>query len=141
MLRVRDERGSVSIWALLMVGVITLIVGISVDLTGQIAAKERAHDIAAQAARVAGQQLAPDSVMAGQQAVVDTTRARTAALAYIDAAGMTGTVTIANGGTELHITTTGVYRPLFLTTIGIGPLTVTGNSTARLARAIEGEER
>ncbi len=37
-----DERGSVSIWAVLIVAAFTLIVGISVDLTGQIAAKQRA---------------------------------------------------------------------------------------------------
>ena len=54
---------------------------------------------------------------------------------------MTGTVTIEAGGTQLVITTTATYRPLFLTSIGIGPLTVTGTSTARLVRAQNGSER
>ena len=138
----RDERGSVSIWAVLIVAAFPLIVGISVDLTGQIHAKQRAVDIAGQAARIAGQQTEPNSIMAGQSsATVNVTRARTAALSYIQAAGMTGAVTVAGGGTELQVTTTARYEPLFLSTLGLGPFTVTGTSTARLVRALEGSER
>ena len=137
-----DERGSVSIWAVLVVAAFTLIVGISVDLTGQIAAKQRATDIAAQAGRVAGQQLEPNTIMAGQAtARVNLERARTAALAYIASADMTGQVSVQAGGTELLVTTTASYQPVFLTSIGLGPLTVTGTATARLVRAQEGRER
>ncbi|MEA5117540.1 MAG: hypothetical protein VB036_07970, partial [Propionicimonas sp.] len=90
-----DERGSVSVWAVLIVSAFTLIVGISVDLVGQIAAKQHAADIAAQAARIAGQQIDPDTLMAGGRTVaVNTTRARRAALDYIAGADMTGTATI-----------------------------------------------
>ena len=106
-----DERGSVSVWAVLIVLAFTLIVGISVDLVGQIAAKQHAADIAAQAARIAGQQIDPDALMSGRRTVsVDTTRARQAALDYIAGADMTGTATIAASGTELQITTTATYR-------------------------------
>ena len=111
-----DERGSVSIWAVLIVAAFTLIVGISVDLTGQIAAKQRATDIAAQAGRVAGQQLEPNTIMAGQ-------------------------VSVQAGGTELLVTTAASYQPVFLTSIGLAPLTVTGTATARLVRAQDGRER
>jgi Flp pilus assembly protein TadG len=138
----RDERGSISVWAVLVIAAFTLVVGISVDLVGQIAAKERAADVAAQAARVAGEQADPNTLMAGSgKLVVDPQRARQAALTYIAGAGMTGTVTITSGGTQLAITTTATYRPIFLTSIGIGPLTVTGTSTARLVRALNGSER
>lgn len=137
-----DERGSVSIWAVLIVGAFTLIVGISVDLTGQIHAKQQAVDIANQATRIAGQQIEPNSIMGGQSDTrVNVARARTAALAYIEAAGMTGVVTVATGGTELHVVTKARYEPLFLTGLGLGPFTVTGTSTARLVRALEGRER
>lgn len=72
-----DERGSVSIWAVLIVAAFTMIVGISVDLVGQVGAKERANDVAAQAARIAGQQIDPDALMGGSHTVhVNTTRAR-----------------------------------------------------------------
>lgn len=138
----RDERGSVSLWAALIVAAFTLVVGISVDLVGQVAAKERANDVAAQAARIAGQQVDPDTTMAGTSTVrVNPARARTAALAYIADAGMTGTATVQAGGTELRIDTTAVYRPVFLTALGIGPFTITGTSTARLVRALDGSER
>lgn len=138
----RDERGSVSIWAVLIVAAFTLIVGISVDLVGQIAAKQQAADIASQAARVAGQQAEPDQLMTGGHTVtVNYSRARQAALTYIAAAGMTGTVTAQAGGAELQVSTTAEYRPQFLSTIGVGPLTVTGTATARLVRAKDGSER
>jgi len=138
----RDERGSISVWGVLIVTAFTLVVGISVDLVGQIAAKEHASDVAAQAARVAGEQADANTLMAGTgTATVSPQRARQAALAYIAGADMTGTVTIEAGGTQLAITTTATYRPIFLTGIGIGPLTVTGTSTARLIRALNGSER
>ena len=137
-----DERGSVSIWAILILAAFTLIAGISVDLTGQINAKMRATDIAAQAARIAGQQIDADTLMSGQPTTqVNTARARSAALTYIAGAGMTGTLTLEAGGRQLHITTTAQYRPLFLGSIGLGPFTVTGTSTARIVRAQNGSER
>jgi Flp pilus assembly protein TadG len=137
----RDESGSVSVWAALIVAALTLIVGISVDLTGQIAAKQHATDIAAQAARIAGQQLDSNAAMGGgPHARVDITKARTTALAFISGAGMEGTVNVTSG-TRLLITATATYRPLFLTAIGLGPLAVTGTSTARIVRAQNGTER
>lgn len=138
----RDQRGSVSIWAVLIVAAFTLVVGISVDLVGQIAAKQRATDVAAQAARIAGEQVDPNTVLAGTPTLTaNPVRARQAALAYIAGAQMSGTVTIQAGGTQLAITTIAAYRPVFLTSLGIGPLTVTGASTARLVRTLNGSER
>lgn len=138
----RDERGSVSIWAVLIVFAFTLVVGVSVDLVGQIAAKERAADVAAQAARVDGEQADANTLMTGTGAIsVSPLRARQAALACIAGADMIGTVTIEAGGTQLAITTTATYRPIFLTSLGLGPFTVTGTSTARLVRALNGSER
>jgi len=137
-----DERGSVSVWAVLTVAAFTLVVGISVDLVGQVAAKQRASDVAAQAARIAGEQADTNTLMAGTGTItVNPQQARRAALDYIAGADMTGTATIETGGTQLVITTTAIYRPVFLTSIGIGPLTVTGTATARLIRAQNGTER
>lgn len=137
-----DERGSVSVWAVLIVAAFTLVVGISVDLVGQVAAKQRATDIAAQAARIAGQQADTNTLMGGGGRItVNPQQARRAALDYIAGAGMTGTATIEAGGTQLVITTTATYRPVFLTSVGVGPLAVTGTVTARLVRAQNGTER
>jgi len=137
-----DERGSVSVWAVLIVAAFTLVVGISVDLVGQVAAKQRVGEVAAQAARVAGEQADTNTLMAGSGKItVNPQQARRAALDYIAGADMTGTATIEAGGTRLVITTTATYRPVFLTSVGIGPLAVTGTSTARLVRAQNGTER
>ena len=139
--RSHDERGSVTLWALLTAITFTLIVGISVDLTGQIHAKQRATDVAAQAVRVAGQRVNPTTLMGGRPiSTVDAATAKAAAQHTITDAGMTGTVTI-QGGVRVTVTTTARYEPVFLSALGVGPLTVTGNATGRLIRAQDGTER
>lgn len=139
--RLHDERGSVTLWALLSTITFTLIVGISVDLTGQIHAKQRATDVAAQAVRVAGQQVNPTTLMDGRPtSTIDAANAKAAAQRTIAQAGMTGTVTI-QGGVRITVTTTARYQPQFLSSLGFGPLTVTGNATGRLVRAQDGTER
>lgn len=139
--RLRDERGSVTLWALLSTITFTLIVGISVDLPGQIHAKQRATDVAAQAVRVAGQRVNPTTLMGGRPiSTVDAADAKAAAQRTITDAGMTGTVTI-QGGVRITVTTTARYQPQFLSSLGFGVLTVTGNATGRLVRAQDGTER
>lgn len=139
--RRRDERGSVTLWALLTAIVFTMIVGISVDLTGQIRAKQRATDIAAQAVRVAGQRVSPTTLMGGRPvSTVDAGLAKAAAQQVIADAGMTGTVTT-TGGVQITVTTTVRYQPVFLSSLGIGVLTVTGDATGRLVRAQDGTQR
>ena len=53
---------------------------------------------------------------------------------------MTGTVNVRSGNL-LEVTVTDHYTPMFLTSLGVGTLTVTGQSTARLVRAVQGTER
>ena len=50
--RMRDERGSISTGAVLLVTVFTLILGIAVDLSGQVQTRRQAHEVAGQAARI-----------------------------------------------------------------------------------------
>ncbi len=136
-----DERGSVTLWALSSAVAFLLIVGISVDLTGQIRAKQQAADIAAHAVRVAGQRVDPATLMGGRPAsTIEAAAATTAAQHAIAEAGMTGTVTI-TGGVRITVTTTARYQPVFLSSLGFGALTVTGTATGRLVRAQDGTER
>ena len=44
-------------------------------------------------------------------------------------------------GNVLDVTVTDTYTPMFLSSIGVGTLTVTGHSSARLVRAVQGTER
>ena len=136
MTRHRDERGAVTVW---LAGASVLMVGITVDLGGQLHAKERAHTIAAQAARTGAEQITADAML-GAQPRLDVGKARTAANAYLRAAGVNGTVSI-SGGVRVTVTVVDTYQPLFLGSIGVGTLTVSASSTAELKRALDGSER
>ena len=134
------SRGSVTVWLALTSVVMIICVGIAVDLGGQVTAQQRARDIAAQAARTAGEQVAVADAVRGETPRVDTAAAKAAARTFLDRAGVTGTVSIEHGNVlTVHVTDT--FRPLFLSMVGIGTLRVSGSSTARLVRAVDGTER
>ena len=135
----QDERGSVTVWMAASAVAMILLVGLAVDLGGQVHAQQRAQGIAAQAARTGGEQIDTAS-MRGQVVRADAAAAKAAALAYLHAAGVSGTVTV-QGGTTLQVHTADSYRPLFLTYIGITSIPVTGQATARIARSLDGAER
>ncbi len=140
-MRRRNERGSVTVWVVLMMMVLTMVLGVAVDLAGQVTAKRQASDVAAQAARAAGQQVNADAYLNdGSSVEVQVAKAKAAALDYTAAAGMTGTAQV-ESGTELVVDTTTTYRPVFLSAFGIGELTVTGTASIRVVRVEDGKER
>lgn len=134
------ERGSVSSWLVTSTFVMILGVGIAVDLTGQVHAQQHARDIAAQAARVGGQQLQSGAAIRGEGAQADSTQAVVAAQTYLAESGMTGTVT-APGGTMIVVRTDDVYQTKFLSFIGLSAMPVSGAGEARIARVIGGAEQ
>lgn len=129
-----------TVWLALAASAMILCVGIAVDLGGQVNAQQRVRDIAAQAARVAGEEVAAAQAVRGETPQVDAVAAKAAADAYLQQAGVAGTITV-QGGNVLEVTVTDSYQPIFLSSLGIGPLQVTGTSTARLVRAVQGTER
>ena len=136
----RWESGSVSIWLATSGFAMIVLVGLAVDLGGQVHAQQRAHTLAAQAARTAGQQLQPGPAMRGQSATANTARAVKAARTYLAAADVAGTVKV-SGGDTITVTTTDTYATTFLPIIGISTLTVTGNAQARITRSVQGVEK
>ena len=103
------ERGSVAIWAITTAMTLTLLVGLAVDLGGQVYAKQRAQDIAAQAARAGGQQLQGPAAIRGQGAVLDPAAAVAAARTYLAGVpDVTGTATVVAGA---RVVTTTTQRP------------------------------
>lgn len=136
-----DERGSVlSTGAVLLVTAFTLILGIAVDLSGQVQTKRQAFAVAAQAARVAGQQLDADRFLdSGGTVRLSNSTASRAAMDVIKGAGMTGSITIDD--TQITVTATAQYGPVILPIVGIQTLPVTGTATARAVRALDGTER
>lgn len=139
--RVRDERGAVvSVWTAVIATTMVLVLAIAVDLSGLVRAKQSAADAAAQAGRQAGQQLSTGTLFDTGRFEVRTRQARAAAVDYLEAIGMTGTATV-EYGTTLIVTAHADYQPLFLSSIGIGPIEVTGTSSVRILRVEDGTER
>ena len=134
-----DERGSITVWMASTTVAMILLVGLAVDLGVAVHAQQRAQDLAAHAARAGGEQIDTDS-MRGHTVRADAGAAKAAAQAYLRAAGVSGTVTT-HGGTTLDVLTSDTYQPLFLNYLGIIHIAVTGQATARIARALDGSER
>lgn len=134
------ERGSVTIWMITTALTMVLLVGLAVDLGGQVLAKQHAQVVALEAARAGGQQLQGAPAVLGQAAVVDPAGAVTAASTYIAGAPeVTGTASVV--GTRVVVDTTTTYQTRFLSIIGIQELTVTGHAEVQTVRAVEGVVR
>ena len=136
----RGQRGSISLWMVTASFVMMVLVGLAVDLGGQVHAKQRAHDVAAEAARTGGERVQAAPAIEGRYVSVDTAAARVAAEQYLASAGVTGTVQI-TGGDTITVEVTDTYTPDFLSFIGIGDLTVTSDASARLIRSLGGTEQ
>lgn len=138
---VHDERGAVvSVWTAVIATTMVLVLAIAVDLSGLVRAKQSAADAAAQAGRQAGQQLSTGTLFDTGRLEVRTRQARAAVVDYLEAIGMTGTATVEDG-TTLIVTAHVDYQPLFLSSIGIGLIEVTGTSSVRILRVEDGTER
>jgi Flp pilus assembly protein TadG len=134
----QPDRGSVTVWMITTALTLVLLVGLAVDLSGRVYAKQRAQDIAAEAARAGGQQLQGAAAVRGQGAIVDPRPAIAAANTYIASApGVTGTATVL-GGTRIVTDTTTTYTTKFLGVIGITALTVTGHAEVNVNRVVDG---
>ena len=134
------ERGSITIWLAITSLSMIVLVGLAVDLGGQVHAQQRAHDLAAHAARAGGEQVQAAPAIAGDFVQVDAVAASQAARAYLKAAHVNGSVAVI-GGTNLTVEVTDTYHPRFLGLIGITRLPVTGSATARLIRSLGGTEQ
>jgi type II secretory pathway pseudopilin PulG len=132
----RAEHGSVSVFAVVAATILVMFVGVAVDLGAKVHTLQLAQDAARQAARAAGEAAHAPSAVRGDPAVVDPGRAVQAGQAYLEAVGIDGSVTVA--GDLVTVRTTATYVPVILAIAGIGPQTVTGSSTARLERTVQG---
>ena len=134
----RDERGSVTLWAVIITTAVLMIVGLVVDGGAQLRATQRADQIAREAARAAGQALSGDPVL-GRPGLIDVSRGRQAATDYLNAADVTGDITV-NGAT-ITVTTHVRYTPIILTAIGVDTVTATGTAQAEAKQVYQGELR
>ena len=106
--RSRDERGSISVWFATAALAMIILVGMAVDLGGKVHTQQQARSAAAQAARTGAQEVQGSTAVRGEDLRVDLTAAKTAAMDYLRAAGVEGTVRVVDGDT-LIVTTTDTY--------------------------------
>jgi Flp pilus assembly protein TadG len=130
--RWRDDDGRIALLVLVMAFGVLAMIGLAVDGGGKMRALQRADNIAAEAARAAGQAIDLDQAATGGQKVADPNRAVAAAQAYLNAAGATGTVSISGDRQQVTVTVTGTYDPVILPMVGITRQTVIGHGSAQL---------
>lgn len=129
--RCSDDRGSATVW---MIGVTVsafLMVGLVLDGGVMLRARSDAFAVAASAARVGAQQLDHDAAVEGQ-AVLDPVAAEQAAMAYLAANGVTGSVTVTSDMVRVSVTTSADLQLLSL----VGGESVTFDATAE-AQAVK----
>lgn len=125
----RDDRGSASIWAVLVTAAaFTLLLGLVVDGGRLVDARVESAHAAAQAARAGADSLSAASVRNGHDAVAVAT-AITRAESYLRDADMTGTVHVA--GDTVSVTVVGRSRTQILSVIGINSFPIKETQTAR----------
>lgn len=134
----RNERGSVTLWAVIITTAVLMIVGLVVDGGSQLRATQRADQVAREAARAAGQAISGDPIL-GRPGLVDVSRGRQAAAAYLSAAGVAGDVLVE--GTTITVNTRVSWSPVILSAIGVGSVTVTGSAQAETKQVYQGAPR
>ncbi|SHH35020.1 TadE/TadG family type IV pilus assembly protein [Streptomyces sp. 3214.6] len=135
-----DDRGGVTVFVAVCVIALIGIIGVAVDGGSKMRAGEHADYIAGEAARAGGQAIDPAEAISGNAIVVDPQAAQAAAAAYLRSAGATGTVSVSGDGTTLTVTVTGSYDTKFLSAVGIGSLSVTGQGKATLLHGVTAPE-
>jgi Flp pilus assembly protein TadG len=124
-----DDRGAIALFVVVFTVALLAAVGLVVDGGGKVRALQRADQAAREAARAGSQMLDVPSAVRGAGVRIAPAAAARAARAYLDAAGVEGTVSVQGNGVQVSTRVT--YRPVFLGVAGIGPLTVTGSAFAR----------
>ncbi len=139
MTRRRDnERGSVTLWAVIITTAVLVIMGLVVDGGAQLRAGQRADQVAREAARAAGQAISGDPVL-GRPGMVDVSRGRQAATQYLSAAGVTGDVSV--DGATITVNTSVVFTPVMLSAFGFSSVTVRGSAVAETKQVYQGASR
>lgn len=138
-MNVRDERGSASVWMVTASFAMTILVGLAVDLGGQVHAQQRAHDIAAQAARTGAEEVQAAPAIEGRFAHIDAAAAGRAARGYLAQSDVKGTVRVR--GDQINVRVADTYQTVFLGLIGINRVRVHGEANAHLVRTLGDDQR
>lgn len=126
-----SDRGSVALYFAIMAIAALSMAGLVVDGGNALATRERAADVATQAARAGVDALTPESLRGfagGAQLTADPSAAQLAATRVLDAAGAIGTVTVAGGSVTVRATIR--KRTAILSAVGLTDISQTASATA-----------
>ncbi|MEV2256892.1 hypothetical protein AB0I94_41195 [Streptomyces sp. NPDC050147] len=121
-------------FAILMIGLLALLV----DGGRLLMASADAEDIAAEAARSAGQEISGPDAILGEGTRADPQKAVAAAQAFLADAKVQGTVTVAQDGQSIGITVNDTYQTLLLGGFGYSSMQVTAHADVTLERTDPG---
>lgn len=126
------DDGRIALLVVIMAFGVLAMIGLAVDGGGKMRSLQRADNIAAEAARTAGQAIDLDQAATGGAKVVDPVKGIADARRYLTAAGVTGTVSLSGDRRRIDVSVTIHYDTKILGMLGYGQLTVTGTSSALL---------
>jgi Flp pilus assembly protein TadG len=129
--RVADDVGGVAVFVVIIAAALLAMAAISVDGGYVLAARERAHAAAGEAARAGANAVLLDSVRSGGTDI-NTEAAVAAAQAVLTEDGLSNpnnTVTVS--GDQVTVTITTTTKTVMLSIVGISALTVHANAAAR----------
>jgi Flp pilus assembly protein TadG len=131
-----SERGSVTVFTVIMTITLIFVAGLVVDGGQILNAKREAANVAESAARAGAQEVDEDAVRAGEQTRIDDRRAVARAETFLVANGYQGTVSV-NGNTVI-VNVTARQPMLILGIGGLRSVTVHGAGSASPIRSITG---
>lgn len=129
-----SERGSLTLFAVVIAFALFLLGGLVVDGGEKLMAARHASDVAEQAARAGAQAVSITSLRESGRLAVDPAAARTAALAFLASNREHGTVQVDGG--VITVTTTVTRPTVILGLVGIGEVSATGTGSARLLSGV-----
>jgi Flp pilus assembly protein TadG len=135
--RVLRDRGSISVFAVIITLVVVVFFGAVVDFEQALEARQDANTIAQEAARAGAGQVDLDRAYASGHFAIDQATALRAAQDYLRAGGYTGTAE-PHGSRTIRVRVS-ISRPaLFLPVIGISTLHAEATAAADLTTGVEG---
>jgi hypothetical protein len=127
----RDDRGSVTVWAISATVACVLIIGLVIDGGTMLRARSDAFALASSAARAGAQELDSSAAVQGLT-VLDPAAAERAALEYLAAHGATGTVAITDE--TITVTVTSATSLQLLRLAGAETASFTATSTVNIVK-------
>lgn len=137
--RLRDDRGGLGVFLVVLVASVIALAGLVVDGGAILAGRRLAYDSASQAAQAGSQAIDEDALRTGDPVPqLDPAVAHANAMAVLAGAGVVGSASVV--GDAITVTATTTVDMQILGTLGIGSKTVSGTASARAVRGVTDAE-